>query len=99
MLNAGIDEIPFFVILLVESDHQGDVVLLKVRDVIGWRERTISFGRHGLLKRGTREGDDAILHNPVQVAVLLWESRGVYEKRKCEVTRSARMIFSQNETK
>ena len=43
VIHAGVRELSFLVVFLVEADYQTNVFAFEVRDVIVWTERAIAF--------------------------------------------------------
>lgn len=70
MVDAGVLEASCIITLLVEPNHQGNILALKVRDIVIGRKRVVAFHWHlcGLVRPG--EGQEFPVPAPVQIAVL-----------------------------
>ena len=70
MIDAGVLEASCIITLLVEPNHQSNVLALKVRDVMVRRKRVVPFHRHLCRLVWAGEGQELAVPAPVQVAVL-----------------------------
>lgn len=61
--------------LFVESNDETHFFALKIRNVIGGSQRAVAFRRNVTFIGRSGKGQDFVLDNPVQVAVLCWERR------------------------
>ena len=70
MINPRVNEILLVVAFFVKTDHESNILLLKVRNVIGRCQRAVSLGRNVTFKGWPGKGQDFVLDDPVQVTIL-----------------------------
>jgi hypothetical protein len=78
--NACLDKVVFVVAFLVETHDESNVLLLKVWNVVGWGQCAVTFTRYVSLVVRTCKRDDAVLDDPVQIAILR-QKQGTEEHR------------------
>ena len=57
-------------LFVLPTHHEGQALLLEVRDVVRGRERRVPVGRDGARVVRAREREELAVHDPVEVAVL-----------------------------